>query len=348
MKYYKYALIFFSIVGCRSIPNTNFNFHNTNYISDDVNYQEDSVISRNYDNKLSIVGTYNPLTEEERFKVAIHIQKKGLNLNPNTKDILINRRKFDYEKYDATITANSMFNKSNFIIYPINSRELLIKIHDTSQGNTITVNFKDNFQLEHTLKIEKVYIEEFLKDFDIEKEISKNFFEKRIEKRKKELEKTKFREEYDEFNRYHIYSMEIPHFFEKPNNTSEDYTVFIISNYYPDENISILFLNITLHSNQSYLLNSIYDNDNKKLKIHNPEITKTKYNEIKETFNIMLNPQEILNMSRDIEKNYILKLKAYGEKRDFIFEIYKPLLLTFLKEINNSIRSLQTKNKSTA
>ncbi|AYE37020.1 hypothetical protein DB313_05830 (plasmid) [Borrelia turcica IST7] len=341
MKYYKCGLIFFLMIGCNSIPNENFNFHNTNYISGNVNYQEDSVISRNYDDKLSIVGAYNPLTEEEKFKMVIHIQKKGLNLNPNTKDILINKRKFDYQKYNATITTESMFNKSKFIIHPINSRELLTKIHDTSQGHYIDINFKDNFKLEHTIKIEKEYISEFLKDFDKEKEISKSFFEKRIEQRKKEIEQTKLKEEYDEFNKYYVYSMEIPHFFEKPTSSEEDYKIFIISNYYPNEDLNILFLNITLYSKQWYLLHSIYDNHNKNLKIQNSERTETENNEIKETINIILTPQDILHMSRDIDNNYILKLKAYGEKKDFVFEIYKPLLLSFLKEINNSIRALQ-------
>ncbi|QMU99757.1 hypothetical protein F0310_04850 (plasmid) [Borrelia sp. A-FGy1] len=341
MKYYKFNLTLFLITGCYSIPNENFNFHNTNYITGNINYQEDSVISRNYDNKLSIVGAYNPLTEEEKFKMVIYIQKKGLNLNPNIVDILINKRKFNYQKYNATISIESTFNKSKFIIHPINSRELLNKIHDTSKGSYIDIKFKDNFKLEHTIKIEKRYITEFIKDFEKEKKVSKIFFEKRVEKRIKEIEKTKLKEEYDDFNKYYVYSMEIPHFFEKPISSEEDYKIFIISNYYPDENLNILFLNITLYSKQWYLLHSIYDNNNKNLKIQNLERTGIENSEIKETLNIILNPQDIIHMSRNIDNNHIIKFKAYGEKKDFVFEIYKPLLLIFLREINNSIRTLQ-------
>ncbi|WKC58603.1 hypothetical protein [Borrelia sp. P9F1] len=341
MKLYKYGLMFSFILGCNSLPNENFNFHNTGYISSNINNQEDSVIGRTYEDKLSLVGAYNPLTEEERFKMVIHIQKKGLKLETDTKEFLINKRKFDYQKYDSKITTESTFSKSKFIINPINSRELLTKIHDTSQGNYIDINFKDSFKLEHTVKIEKRYIANFLKDFDKEKEIAKNFFEKRIEQKKKEIEQTQFKEEYDEFNRQYVYSMEIPRFFVNPNSSGEDYKVFIISNYYPEEDLNILFLNITLYSNQWYLFHSVYNSDNKNLKIKNTERTGKENNETKETLNIILTPQEILNISSNIDNNYILKLKAYGEKKDFVFEIYKPLLLTFLKEINKSIRTLQ-------
>ena len=343
MKLCKYGLIFVLVLGCNSLPNENFNFHNTSYISGNINNQEDSVIGRNYEDKLSLLGAYNPLTEEEKFKMVIHIQKKGLKLDTSTnpKEFLINKRKFDYQKYDSKITAESTFSKSKLIINPINSRELLTKIHDTSQGNYIDVNFRDSFKLEHTVKIEKRYIANFLKDFDKEKEISKSFFEKRIEQKKKEIEQTQLKEEYDEFNRQYVYSMEIPRFFANPNSPEGDYKVFIISNYYPDEDLNILFLNITLYSNQWYLFHSIYNSDNKNLKIKNVERTGEENNETKETLNIILTPQEILHMSRDIDNNYILKLKAYGEKKDFVFEIYKPLLLTFLKEINKSIRTLQ-------
>nr|WKT13851.1 hypothetical protein LKV13_04370 [Borrelia sp. BU AG58] len=328
------------IMGCSSIPDKDFNFHNTSYIGK-INYQKDSVIIRNYEDKLTLLGAYNPLTDEEKFKIVIHIQKKGLNLGTNIEDLSINKKRFDYQRYDAQVTIESTFKKSKFTIYPINSRELLTKIHDTSQGNYIEINFKDSFKLKHAIKIEKRYIANFLKDFDKEKDISKGFFAERIEQKKKEIEQTQLKEEYDESNRHYVYSMEIPHFFENPSGSEEDYEVFIISNYYPDEDLNVLFLSITLYSNQWHLFHSIYNSDNKNLKIKNTERNGKENNETKETLNIILTPQEILHMARDIDNNYILKLKAYGEKKDFTFEIYKPLLLTFLKEINRSIRSLQ-------
>ncbi len=76
MKYLKNISLFLLILGCKSIPNGNFNLHDTNHKLGKLKFQEDSIISRNYDNKISIVGVYNPLTEKENFKVNIFIKKK--------------------------------------------------------------------------------------------------------------------------------------------------------------------------------------------------------------------------------------------------------------------------------
>ncbi len=91
MKYLKNISLFLLILGCKSIPNGNFNLHDTNHKLGKLKFQEDSIISRNYDNKISIVGVYNPLTEKENFKVNIFIKKKGLQIDPE--NILINEEK---------------------------------------------------------------------------------------------------------------------------------------------------------------------------------------------------------------------------------------------------------------
>ncbi|WKC84851.1 hypothetical protein [Borreliella lusitaniae] len=340
MKYLKYISLFLLILGCKSISNGNFNLHDTNHKLGKLKFQEDSIISRNYDNKISIVGIYNPLTEKENFKVNIYIEKKGLQINPES--ILINEEKINYSKYKAELKIKSGFNKSIISISLTNSRDLLTHIYDKSMGKYINIDFQDNWNVSHSTKFNKNHILEYLTDFDKETQTSKNILQKRIDKRKIEIEKTELKTEYNEIEDYYIYSMKIPKLFEKSTTPSETYEVFIIANYYPCENLNILFLNLSLYSDQLRFLNSIYDENDRKLKIETPVRTLKDSKTIKETLNIVLSLQKIIELTQNIEKDIILKLKSYGEKGEFTFEIYKPLLLKFLKEVNYCIKNLQS------
>ncbi|AJA90680.1 hypothetical protein OY14_04335 (plasmid) [Borreliella chilensis] len=340
MKYIKIISLFLLILGCKSIPNGNFNLHDTSHKLGKLKFQEDSMISRNYDNKISIVGIYSPLTEKENFKVNIYIEKKGLQINPES--VLINEEKINYLKYKAELKVKSSFNKSIISISLNNSRDLLTYIYDKSIGKYINIDFQDNWNVSHSTKFNKEYILKYLTDFDKESKISKNIFQKHIDSRKIEIEKTELKTEYNEIEDYYIYSMEIPKLFEKSNTLSETYETFVIANYYPCENLNILFLNLSLYSDQLRFLNSIYDENNIKLKIEPPERTLKDSKTIKETLNIVLSPQKIIEMTKNIEKDVTLKLKSYGEKGEFIFEIYKPLLLKFLKEVDHCIKNLQS------
>ncbi len=64
--------------------------------------------------------------------------------------------------------------------------------------------------------------------------------------------------------------MKIPKLFEKSNMPSETYETFVIANYYPCENLNILFLNLSLYSDQLRFLHSIYDENDRKLKLSHP------------------------------------------------------------------------------
>ncbi len=75
MKYLKNISLFLLILGCKSIPNGNFNLHDTNHKLGKIKFQEDSIISRNYDNKISI-GEYTPFTEKENLKSIFSSKKK--------------------------------------------------------------------------------------------------------------------------------------------------------------------------------------------------------------------------------------------------------------------------------
>ncbi|MCD2332611.1 hypothetical protein [Borreliella americana] len=340
MKYLKNISLFLLILGCKSILNDNFNLHDTNHKLGKLKFQEDSIISRNYDNKISIVGVYNPLIEKENFKVNIYIKKKGLQINPES--ILINEEKINYSKYKAELKVKSSFNKSIINISLTNSRDLLTHIYDKSTGKYINIDFKDNWNVSHSIKFNKEYILAYITDFDKEIKISKNILQKRIDNRKIEIEKTELKTEYDEIEDYYIYSMKIPKLFEKSDTPSETYETFVIANYYPCENLNILFLNLSLYSDQLRFLNSIYDENDRKLKIEPPVRTLKNSKTIKETLNIVLSPQKIIELTKNIEKDIILRLKAYGEKGEFTFEIYKPLLLKFLKEVDHCIKNLQS------
>ncbi|MBB6208425.1 hypothetical protein [Borreliella lanei] len=340
MKYLKNISLFLLILGCKSIPNGNFNLHDTNHKLGKLKFQEDSIISRNYNNKISIVGVYNPLTEKENFKVNIYIKKKGLQINPES--ILINEEKINYLKHKAELKVKSSFNKSIISISLTNSRDLLTYIYDKSTGRYINIDFKDNWNVSHSIKLNKEYILAYITDFDKEIKISKNILQKRIDNRKIEIEKTELKTEYNEIEDYYIYSMKIPKLFEKSNTPSETYETFIIANYYPCENLNILFLNLSLYSDQLRFLNSIYDENDRKLKIEPPVRALKNSKIIKETLNIVLSPQKIIELTKNIEKDITLKLKSYGKKGEFTFEIYKPLLLKFLKEVDHCIKNLQS------
>lgn len=340
MKYLKNISLFLLILGCKSIPNGNFNLHDTSHKLGKLKFQEDSIISRNYDNKISIVGIYNPLLEKENFKVNIYIEKKGLQINPES--VLINEEKINYLKYKAELKIKSSFNKSIISISITNSRDLLTHIYDKSIGKYINIDFQDNWNVPYSTKFNKEYILEYLTDFDKETKISKNILQKRIDNRKIEIEKTGLKTEYNEIEDYYIYSMKIPKLFEKSNTPLETYETFIVANYYPCENLNILFLNLNLYSDQLRFLNSIYDENDRKLKIEPPIRTLKDSKTIKETLNMVLSPQKIIELTKNIEKDITLKLKSYGEKGEFIFEIYKPLLLKFLKEVDHCIKNLQS------
>ncbi|WP_031477647.1 hypothetical protein [Borreliella garinii] len=340
MKYLKNISLFLLILGCKSIPNGNFNLHDTSHKLGKLKFQEDSIISRNYDNKISIVGIYNPLLEKENFKINIYIEKKGLQINPES--VLINEEKINYLKYKAELKVKSSFNKSIISISITNSRDLLTHIYDKSIGKYINIDFQDNWNVSYSTKFNKEYILEYLTDFDKETKISKNILQKRIDNRKIEIEKTELKTEYNEIEDYYIYSMKIPKLFEKSNTPLETYETFIVANYYPCENLNILFLNLNLYSDQLRFLNSIYDENDRKLKIEPPIRTLKDSKTIKETLNIVLSPQKIIELTKNIEKDITLKLKSYGEKGEFIFEIYKPLLLKFLKEVDHCIKNLQS------
>ncbi|QFI15044.1 hypothetical protein QIA37_00045 (plasmid) [Borrelia sp. CA_690] len=341
MKYLKEISLFLLILGCRSIPNGNFNLHDTSHKLGKLKFQEDSIISRNYDDKISIVGIYNPVTEKENFKINIYIEKKGLQINPES--ILINEEKINYlKKYKAELKVKSNFNKSIISISLTDSRDLLAHIYDTSMGKYINIDFQDNWNVSHSTKFNKEYILAYLTDFDKETKISKNILQKRIDNRKIEIEKTELKTEYNETEDYYIYSMKIPKLFEKSNTPLETYETFVIANYYPCENLNILFLNLSLFSDKLRFLHSIYDEDDRKLKIEPPVRTLKDSKTIKETLNIVLSPQKIIELTKNIEKDITLKLKSYGEKGEFTFEIYKPLLLKFLKEVDHCIKNLQS------
>ncbi|MCD2387455.1 hypothetical protein LRB82_05010, partial [Borreliella burgdorferi] len=301
MKYLKNISLFLLILGCKSIPNGNFNLHDTNHKLGKLKFQEDSIISRNYDNKISIVGVYNPLTEKENFKVNIFIKKKGLQIDPE--NILINEEKINYSKYKAELKVKSSFNKSIISISLTNSRDLLTYIYDKSTGKYINIDFKDNWNVSHSIKFNKEYILAYITDFDKEIKISKNILQKRIDNRKIEIEKTELKTEYNEIEDYYIYSMKIPKLFEKSDAPSETYETFVIANYYPCENLNILFLNLSLYSDQLRFLNSIYDENDRKLKMEPPVRALKNSKTIKETLNIVLSPQKIIELAKNIEKD---------------------------------------------
>ncbi len=120
------------------------------------------------------MGIYNPLLEKENFKVNIYIEKKGLQINPES--VLINEEKINYLKYKAELKVKSSFNKSIISISITNSRDLLTHIYDKSIGKYINIDFQDNWNVPYSTKFNKEYILEYLTDFDKETKISKIYY----------------------------------------------------------------------------------------------------------------------------------------------------------------------------
>ncbi len=91
---------------------------------------------------------------------------------------MINEEKINYSKYKAELKVKSSFNKSIISISLTNSRDLLTYIYDKSTGKYINIDFKDNWNVSHSIKFNKEYILAYITDFDKEIKISKNIFAK--------------------------------------------------------------------------------------------------------------------------------------------------------------------------